>query len=149
MSRLAASARLRIGVLGPVAAAALCTTPYAAGAGAVPFSARLECESAPRPGRVICTATGTSGEPWKLRWADALVVMAPEFAAPLRARVLASERDDHSAVVRIAFVASRSGEGEVAVRVRAVACADPERRRCSAVEREATAVLRVLGEGDR
>lgn len=146
MNRARQHARNGIGASAAAFAALLVAALHAGADTAVTFSASLACETAPRPGRVVCTATGRSGEPWKLRWADALVVDAPEFAAPLRARVPASERDEHSAVVRIAFVAARAGLGDVTVRVRAVACADAARRRCLAVQGEATAPLRVLGE---
>jgi hypothetical protein len=124
--------------------------------GAAPFSdggvpalpqlvATLTCDDAPRPGRVVCVATLRSSRPWRLTWADALVVRVPDFIAPLRSRVLASEDDQGAALARVAFVAERPGTGEVTIKARAVLCADAEGRQCRTAERDVTAPIKVLG----
>ena len=70
-------------------AALLASLAQAAPLNAAPppeLSARLECQRRPTPGRVLCEAELelSSGV---LRWVDVLVVEAPAFARPLRARV--------------------------------------------------------------
>jgi hypothetical protein len=81
--------------------------------------------------------------PWSIQWADALVVEAPEFAPPLRARVVSKVVDSRRATVAIALVALRPGRGELLVRGRAAVCPGVERRACRSAERRASAELFV------
>jgi hypothetical protein len=84
---------------------------------------RVECTPAAGPGRILCqlNASTASG---KLVWVDALVVQAPPFARPLRSRIVAQVGTDPvtTASAKLALVASEQGQGELALRVRAVVC---------------------------
>jgi hypothetical protein len=84
----------------------------------------LNCRPEAAPGRVLCEleVEVTRG---RLVWADALVVRAPDFARPLRARVGPSNAlgaTDRRLRLPVALAATRSGRGELEVRARAVAC---------------------------
>ena len=88
------------------------------------LSARVECARASAPGRILCelSAQASSG---RLVWVDALVVQAPPFARPLRARVVAAVNPEGvrgTASAKLALVASELGTGELKLRVRAVLC---------------------------
>jgi hypothetical protein len=119
----------------------------AAGVAAAPSAAepeaRLSCRNEPAPGRVLCELEleASSG---RLAWADALVVRTPDFARPLRSRV--GPRDARSAGERrlelpLAFVAARTGKGEVELLARSVVCSDDER--CTPFARTVRARLEV------
>src|SRR5690606_28311027 len=54
------------------------------------LSATLSCPPRAGQGRIVCELHLEAPSGHRLRWADALVVEAPEFALPLRARVTAS-----------------------------------------------------------
>jgi hypothetical protein len=88
------------------------------------LSAQLTCAPATGPGRILCeiAAHEASG---KLVWVDALVVRAPDFARPLRARVVAqvgSGADAGTATAKLALVATELGHGTLEVLVRGVVC---------------------------
>jgi len=86
--------------------------------------ARLSCRREPGPGRVLCEleVEVPSG---RLAWADALVVKAPSFARPLRARVgpkSATGGTERRLRLPIALGATQTGKGELRVRARWVRC---------------------------
>ena len=116
---------------------------------AAPIRAELSCPSGMRPGRVLCTLS-IHGRGARLVWGDALVVEAPEFARPLRARVGFEERSAHGETrleLPIALVAVGAGAGQVQVRARAVACEGKSLRGCVAASVETRTALQVLGAG--
>ncbi len=91
-----------------------------------PLQASLSCQSAARPGRILCelTAHATRG---KLVWSDALVVRAPAFARPLRSRVVAqlgTSAAPGGAWAKLALVASQAGSGKLELLARGVICHD-------------------------
>jgi len=108
-------------------------------------SVRLSCQRRPTPGRVLCELELelSSGV---LRWADVLVVEAPGFARPLRARVgpnglfMKTERRQR---LQLALAATQAGHGVLRVQARAVRCPDASGRDCQALVREADAVVAV------
>jgi hypothetical protein len=109
------------------------------------LSARLECQRRPTPGRVLCEAELelSSGV---LRWADVLVVAAPDFARPLRARVGPSAlfmKTERRQRLQLALAATEVGEGALVVRARAVACPDATGRDCRSQVREIKASVAV------
>jgi hypothetical protein len=116
-----------------------------ASAAAPEASVRLSCQRRPTPGRVLCELELelSSGG---LRWADVLVVDAPEFARPLRSRVgpnglfMKTERRQR---LQLALAATGVGRGLLKVRARAVYCADASGRDCRALVREAQAPVAV------
>jgi hypothetical protein len=108
------------------------------------ISARLVCPQRPGPGRVVCEAE-LELETGVLVWADVLVLEAPPFALPLRARVgpsalvMKSERRQR---LQLALAATSAGSGELRVRARAVLCTDAALFACRPAAREA--VVRVV-----
>lgn len=92
----------------------------------------------------MCELSLTAPSGWTLRWVDALVVQAPEFALPLRARVTAPlpEEGQGSAVLSIPLFANAENTGELRVQGRAVVC--PAQGTCSSVRRDVTASVAVL-----
>jgi hypothetical protein len=135
---------VRAGCIG----ALLASLARAAPLGAAPppeLSARLECQRRPTPGRVLCEAELelSSGV---LRWADVLVVAAPDFARPLRARVGPSAlfmKTERRQRLQLALAATEVGEGALVVRARAVACPDATGRDCRPQVREIKASVAV------
>jgi hypothetical protein len=109
------------------------------------FSARLQCQRRSTPGRVLCEAEleVNSGV---LRWGDVLVLDAPEFARPLRARVgpsalfMQSERRQR---LQLALAATHDGTGSLKVRARGVVCPDASGQNCRAVSHELSASVLV------
>jgi hypothetical protein len=94
--------------------------------------ARLSCRREPGPGRVLCELE-VEAPTGRLAWADALVVRAPAFARPLRARVgpkSATGGTERRLRLPIALGATQNGKGELRVRARWVRC------RASAGKRE-------------
>ena len=84
----------------------------------------VSCERKAAKGRVICDVEieASSG---RIAWADVVVVVAPPFAPPLRARVAVADarsRTDHRVRIPVAFVATAQGRGTVIVRGRATVC---------------------------
>lgn len=115
------------------------------GASADELSARLVCPARPAPGRVVCEVE-LEVETGSLAWADVLVTEAPEFAAPLRARVGPSAlfmKTEQRWRLQLALAATRAGSGRLRVRARAVWCPDAAERACRPVAREAEASVRV------
>jgi hypothetical protein len=109
------------------------------------LSARVECAAVAGPGRILCqlNASAASG---KLLWVDALIVQAPPFARPLRSRVAAQVGADplNTASAKLALVASEPGQGELALRVRAVVCAEgPNGEACAPEQVLASAKVTV------
>jgi hypothetical protein len=112
------------------------------------FSAVLDCPRRATPGRIVCEAELeiTRG---KLAWGDILVLDAPDFARPLRARVgpsSATLQRDRRMRLQLALAATAAGEGRLRVRARAVYCLDPGASgldRCRPVSAEAEAEVRV------
>ena len=107
-------------------AAVLSCLPVAAAAEEPPpLRAVAQCEPVPEPGRVRCevelrASTGA------VRWADVQVEKTPPFVVPLRGRTGPRDAVTHEGDLwrwGIGFVARSRGEGDVAMRVRAVVCA--------------------------
>lgn len=91
------------------------------------LEARLSCQRAAGPGRVLCELT-TKPSSGKLVWSDALVVRAPDFARPLRSRFVAqlgAGSEPGAAWAKLALVASRPGRGQLELLARGVVCPDP------------------------
>jgi len=119
-------------------------------AGAAPaapreLSVRLECQRRPTPGRVLCEAELEliSGV---LRWADVLVVAAPDFAPPLRSRVGPSAlfmKTERRQRLQLALAATQLGRGTLKVHARAVSCPDATGRDCRALVREVETTVAV------
>ena len=109
------------------------------------LSARLVCPRRPTPGRVVCDAE-LEVQAGILAWGDVLVLAAPDFAQPLRARVgpnalfMQSERRQR---LQLALAATSAGSGLLRVRARAVVCDAAERSVCRPAVREAEAVVDV------
>jgi hypothetical protein len=138
------SRRARAGCLGALLASLAHAAPQAA-APPPELSARLTCQRRPTPGRVLCEAELelSSGV---LRWADVLVIAAPDFARPLRARVGPSAlvmRTERRQRLQLALAATDVGEGALVVRARAVACPEAERGDCRPQVREIEANVSV------
>jgi hypothetical protein len=113
----------RLGPAGVLAAVVSLAGTVEAGDAVVP-SATLACEERPSKGRVVCEAEVEVAD-GRLAWADLVVVEAPEFARPLRARVGFTEavvRTERRVRLPFALLAVRDGEGRVGVRLRVVAC---------------------------
>lgn len=108
-------------------AALLALLPAGASAGPEPeLRAVAQCEPVPEPGRVRCEVELRSSA-GAVRWADVQVVKAPEFVAPLRGRTGPHDAVTHEDALwrwGLGLVARSRGEGDVALRVRAVVCAD-------------------------
>ena len=88
--------------------------------------ANVECARLVDPGRVRCEVEVRSSNGRPLRWAEVVVVEAPPFAPPLRARVGPAEATTHEDSVwrwAIALAARGRGAGALRVRVRGVSCA--------------------------
>ena len=115
------SALVRLG-----GASLLVALSVAAPAGAdIGIQADLSCARRSDPGRVGCEISVQSdSKAHTLRWVDGLVVEAPHFLAPLRARVTAELPSEGraSATVPLAFLASELGRGLIRIEVRAVLC---------------------------
>jgi hypothetical protein len=129
-------------VLCVVAFAALAPRPARAAAPLV----RLSCRPAAAPGRVSCELEIEVAE-GRLAWADALVVRAPPFARPLRARVSprqASQRLDRRVRLPISLAATASGKGTLEVKARSVVCLRTGRaERCTPHLEQVTADVEV------
>jgi hypothetical protein len=87
--------------------------------------ARLACRREAAPGRVLCELEVEVAR-GRLAWADALVERTPEFARALRSRV--GPRSATGGTARrlrlpLALAATATGQGELGVRARWVACA--------------------------
>lgn len=108
-----------------------------------PLEIELDCQPALAPGRVRCQVKLRTRPEMRLAWADVLVVAAPEFARPLRSRVLASPGPDGEGQAALALFASRRGSGELRVRGRAVLCAESDESSCYPVIREARLNLQI------
>lgn len=109
------------------------------------LSVRLSCQRRPTAGRVLCEAE-LEVERGVLRWADVLVVRAPEFARPLRARVGPSGlfmKTERRQRLQLALAATAPGVGQLEVRARAVVCPDPSGRGCRARSRHGSAQVAV------
>lgn len=109
------------------------------------LSVRLECQRRPTAGRVLCEAE-LEVDRGVLRWADVLVVRAPDFARPLRARVGPSGlfmKTERRQRLQLALAATELGDGQLAVRARAVVCPDASGSNCRALSREGTARVAV------
>jgi len=131
--------------LGWVGLALLGASPGAAEPPGRDFAVRLECQRRPTPGRVLCEAE-LEVERGVLVWADVLVLEAPSFAPPLRARVGPSAlfmKTDQRQRLQLALAATEAGRGTLAIRARAVRCPDAGGRDCEPVTREARAVVSV------
>jgi hypothetical protein len=107
--------------------------------------ARLECQPRATPGRVLCEAE-LEVQTGVLRWADVLVLHAPSFAPPLRARVGPSAlfmKSDQRQRLQLALAATEPGAGTLEIRARGVHCPDASGRNCRPVVREASANVSV------
>jgi hypothetical protein len=91
------------------------------------LQARLSCQRASGPGRVLCELTSKPSA-GKLVWSDALVVRAPGFARPLRSRFVAqlgAGSEPGAAWAKLALVASGPGQGQLELLARGVVCPEP------------------------
>ena len=113
------------------------------------MKAELSCRPEAAPGRVLCELTYTATPGARLVWADALVIAAPDFVRPLRSRVTPERFKEAGMAERklnLAFVAAKSGTGQVTVRARAVVCRGAgEQERCRPESQAARAEIRVGG----
>jgi hypothetical protein len=124
--------------------AGLCTSASVSAQDNV-LHARIECQPRPTPGRVLCEAE-LEVETGVLRWADVLVLEAPAFAPPLRARVGPSAlfvKTDQRQRLQLALAATEPGTGMLEIRARGVHCPDASGRNCRPVVREASATVSV------
>jgi len=135
--------RARLGLLSVVLGLAF-SGPVHADANAL--VARLSCQRAAVPGRVLCELT-TKPSSGKLVWSDALVVHAPGFARPLRSRFvvqLGAGAEPGAAWAKLALVASGSGQGQLELLARGVVCPDPAAGEpCKAVALPVSALVEV------
>jgi hypothetical protein len=110
------------------------------------LQASLSCEHVAAPGRVLCELT-TRPSFGKLLWSDALVVHAPDFARPLRARIvtqLGAVAEPGAAWAKLALVASGLGQGQLELLARGVICVDSVfGESCRAVVSPVTAAVQV------
>jgi hypothetical protein len=112
------------------------------------FSAVLQCPRRATPVRVVCEAELEVAQ-GTLAWGDVLVLEAPDFARPLRARVgpsAATSQRERRMRLQLALAATSAGEGRLSVRARGVHCesqgvAGPAH--CHPVTAEAAALVRV------
>ena len=111
------------------------------------MKAELACRAEAAPGRVLCELTYSAGDGARLVWADALVTASPEFVRPLRSRVTPERFRAVGTAERklnLAFVASKTGVGQVTVRARAVLCrGQGGNERCGPETHDVQAVIRV------
>jgi hypothetical protein len=109
---------------------------------------RLSCRNEPAPGRLLCELE-MEASAGRLAWADALIVRTPDFARPLRSRVGPREARTSGArrlELPLAFVAARTGKGEIEVLARSVVCngaAGSSGERCTPFSRNLRAKLEV------
>jgi len=125
----------------------LCFVAASAEAEEPGMRAELSCRAEAAPGRVLCEVKYSAGSGARLVWADALVTAAPAFVRPLRSRVTPERFAAAGSAERklsLAFVAAKSGTGQVTVRARAVVCRGlGEQERCRPESQEARAEIRV------
>lgn len=97
------------------------------------IAAELSCPERMGEGRIVCELTVAAPEGALLSWADALVVEAPDFALPLRSRVVGRlpEEGARQVVIALPLLATAENTGVLRVRARAVVC--PEGREASCV----------------
>jgi hypothetical protein len=111
--------------------------------------AELSCRAEAAPGRVLCELKYTANPGVRLVWTDALVTAAPEFVRPLRSRVAPERFKEAGSTERklaLAFVASKSGTGQVTVKARAVVCrGQGQDERCRPESHDVAAEIRVGG----
>lgn len=107
------------------AIACLATFALRASASESPLTARLTCQRASGPGRIVCELS-TRANAGRLVWSDALVVRAPDFARPLRSRVVAQLEPSGrgGAFVKFALVAGEQGQGKLELLARGVVCSN-------------------------
>lgn len=112
------------------------------------LSARLACPTRAGAGRIVCQLTVTAPPGVVLRWADVLVVRAPEFARPLRSRVAASLPEEGAAETQIAvpLFATTENTGTLEVRARAVVCPEDSTTRCLTRTRQVAGAVAVTRE---
>jgi hypothetical protein len=113
------------------------------------MKAELSCRSEAAPGRVLCELKYLAKPGARLVWADALVMEAPEFVRPLRARVTPERfkgAGSPERKVSLAFVAAKAGVGAVVVKARVVVCrGEGEQERCRPQSQDVRAEIRVGG----
>jgi len=111
------------------------------------MTAGLSCRPEAAPGRVLCELHYSVDAGARLVWADALVTAAPDFVRPLRSRVTPERFKEVGTAERklnLAFVAAKSGTGQVSVRARAVVCRGAgEQERCRPESQDVRAEIRV------
>ena len=111
------------------------------------IAARLLCPARTGEGRIVCELTVTAPEGRLLTWSDALVVEAPEFAPPLRERVVAQlpEEGASRVVLALPLLATAENTGTLRVRARAVSCPRTRDAACTTSSRLVTAPVAVKG----
>jgi hypothetical protein len=114
--------------------------------GASPMRATATCAPIAKPGRVRCEIEEAVDAPLRIAWADVEVVRAPAFLVALRGRIGpadATAKTDAAWRFGFTLVAREAGEGDVALRARAVVC---DGDRCAPREVDAVAHV-VVGAG--
>ncbi len=111
------------------------------------IAAGLSCPERVGEGRIVCELTVTAPEGSLLSWTDALVVEAPEFALPLRSRVIGRlpEEGAPRVVVPLPLLATAENTGVLRVRARAVLCPAASEAPCATSSREVAASVAVKG----
>ncbi len=124
--------------------------PALAGAPAVPeapvLTARAECEPLLTAGRMRCVLEARLPDTATFQWFDAQIIASPLFVMPLRGRFSGDDaevREEHLVRWGVAVVGKAEGEGELTLRVRAVACTDREKRMCVSVVADARARVKI------
>jgi hypothetical protein len=110
------------------------------------LSVALSCPSRAGKGRIVCELQVVAPEAHILRWADALVVEAPDFALPLRVRVAGqlAEEGVQRAQIAIPLFATEENTGALRVRARAALCPLRTGGACIPSSREVTASVAVV-----
>lgn len=107
-------------------------------------TASMQCDRASEPGRVKCTIEARV-EGGTLSWADAELVLLPDFTTALKGRIGpqdATSRDAVSTKWALALVARKSGQGDAKARVRVVVC---EGAKCNPITVEVRTSIIVGG----
>ncbi len=111
---------------------------------------RLDCPTRAGKGRVVCALDVEARKGKVLRWADALIVSSPDFAAPLRSRIAATlpEEGASKATISIPLFAREENTGVMRVKARAVVCDEAARDTCEPESREIEASVAVTREAE-
>ncbi len=89
-----------------------------------PTKASVTCETLPEV--VLCAVRIEPGPRSQVKWAEASFVGTPKFVRPVRNKATYKYSPTKAAVLYMALEPTGSGEGEIAVMVRSVSCANEE-----------------------